>query len=149
MISRVHFSGRRPLDSEPRRALKELIAEVLDEHGATGTVSVVFVGDDEIRGLHRDYLGEDRATDVITFPLEDEDNDQNGAPQVDDLVGEVVVSVDTARREADRRGLPLERELALYSLHGVLHLLGFDDKEPGARGRMRRAEKRYLERFEY
>ena len=140
--SRVLFSGRRALSAAPRAALKRLLSAVLVEHGRVGTVSVVFVDDEEIRRLHREYLDCDHATDVLTFPLEEADG-----PGRDDVLGEIFVSVDTARREADRRSEVLEREIALYALHGVLHLVGFDDGEPDARRRMRRAERKYLERF--
>jgi probable rRNA maturation factor len=105
-------------------------------------VSVVFVGDAEIRDLHRRFLGEDSATDVLAFDLGEPGG--RGDPHPGDLLGEIVVSVETAAREAARRGEPLERELALYALHGLLHLLGLDDSDPGSRRRMRRAEARHL-----
>jgi probable rRNA maturation factor len=80
-------------------------------------------------------MGLDRATDVLAFPLAD-------APG--GLLGEVVASAETARREAAARGLAPADELLLYVVHGVLHLLGFDDHAAGDRRRMRAAERRAL-----
>jgi len=141
----VTLSGRRPLTARWRTSLRRLLSRVLEEGERRGTVHVVFVGDDEIRDLHHRYLGEDSPTDVITFPLAEEGDE--GDPHPDDVLGEIVVSVETARREAARRGLAVERELALYALHGALHLLGLDDTDPASRRRMRRAEARHLARW--
>jgi rRNA maturation RNase YbeY len=99
---------------------------------------VVFVGDDEIREVHRRFFGVDTPTDVVAFPLHD-----------GDLLGEVVVSVDTARSESRARGLTLARELALYAIHGVLHVLGYDHDDRWERRQMRRMEREYLDRFPF
>ena len=85
--------------------------------------------------LHERYSGVEGPTDVLAFPLME-------APR---LVGDVVVSVDTARREAARREHPAYDELVLYAVHGTLHLLGHDDHEAADRKRMRRAERDVLE----
>ena len=96
--------------------------------------------DRRIAALHRQYLDVPGPTDVISFPLEDE-------LAVGALLGEVVVSADTAAREARARRLPFERELLLYVAHGTLHLLGYDDHAPRDRARMHRRQERLLERF--
>jgi probable rRNA maturation factor len=100
-----------------------------------GALSVALVDDRAIRRLHRDHMGLDSATDVLAFPLE-------GSPG--GLLGEVVASAETARREAAARGVAPADELLLYVVHGVLHLLGFDDHAPSSRRRMRAAERRAL-----
>lgn len=97
------------------------------------SLSVVLVDDPEMHALNRQYLAHDYPTDVLSFPL-------GTRP----LVGEVVCSVDTALREARARGHPAADELLLYLVHGSLHLLGYDDHDPGARRRMRAAERRWL-----
>jgi rRNA maturation RNase YbeY len=76
-------------------------------------------------------------TDVLTFDLRHDPGDEA-------IDGEIVVSADTARREADRRGLAPVEELTRYVIHGVLHLLGMDDRTPRDRQRMRREETRIL-----
>ncbi|MEM7234811.1 MAG: rRNA maturation RNase YbeY, partial [Planctomycetota bacterium] len=86
---------------------------------------------------------------VITFPYEDDGELTPGdVPIIGRIIGEIFVSVDTGRREAQERGLVPERELGLYAIHGVLHLVGFDDQSDGDRQDMRDAESRYMERFE-
>ncbi|MEW5932762.1 MAG: rRNA maturation RNase YbeY [Bacillota bacterium] len=86
-------------------------------------MSVALVSDERIRELNSRFLGRDRPTDVLAFPLGD---DAPGA------WGEVVVSVDTARRQAGERNGDLQEELVLLAVHGVLHLLGRDDDSPAA-----------------
>lgn len=93
-------------------------------------VVVALVDDAEIARVHREFLGIDGPTDVITFPY-----------------GEIVVSAETARREADPRGLPPLHELILYVVHGALHLKGYDDRRARDRERMRAAERRVLRRL--
>ena len=101
------------------------------------TLSVAVVNDRAMRTLNREYHGVDEPTDVLAFPLDS----PGGVP----LLGEVICSVETAAREADRRGLPVAREVALYAIHGTLHLLGYDDHTPANRRRMRRRERTLLE----
>lgn len=78
-------------------------------------VSVLFCGDRAIRSLNRRYRREDRATDVLAFPAAD-----------GDLLGDIVVSVPYAARQARKRGEPLAREVERLLLHGFLHLSGYD-----------------------
>ncbi len=95
-------------------------------------LSIAFVTDAAIRRLNRKFLGHDRATDVLAFGLDPRGSRGPGG----ELFGEVVVSADTARREARARGIPVEEELLRYVVHGILHLLGFDDHRPRDRARM-------------
>ncbi|TMA55844.1 MAG: rRNA maturation RNase YbeY [Deltaproteobacteria bacterium] len=81
-------------------------------------LSLALVTDPEIHDLNRRYRGKDRPTDVLSFPLAD-------ALQPS-LLGEVVISVETAARQAQRRGHSLPEELQTLLIHGVLHLLGYD-----------------------
>ena len=102
------------------------------------SVSLAFVADAEIRRLNRRYLGRDRATDVLAFRLQD------GPPLPGGLLGEVVVSAETAAREARLRRLPVEEEILRYVAHGILHLLGYDDRRPRDRARMWARQEREL-----
>ncbi len=97
-------------------------------------LSFALVTDDRMAALNQGFLGHEGPTDVLSFPLQEEPR----------LVGDVVISVDTARREAERRRHPAYDEVVLYAVHGVLHLLGHDDHDPASRRRMRRAERRVL-----
>lgn len=100
---------------------------VLDREGRSGRLAVALVDDDEMSSIHRVYLGIDGPTDVVSFPLDDAH---------DDVIGEVVVSTDTAAREAKARGISLDEEVLRYVVHGTLHLLGYDDHERADRERM-------------
>ena len=88
---------------------------------------MTIVGDRSIRVLNRDYLGRDKATNVISFAMQE---GEFGAlnPQ---LLGDVVISADTAAREADEAGEPFLNRLAFLLLHGILHITGYDHERSG------------------
>jgi probable rRNA maturation factor len=83
---------------------------------------VVIVDDAEIHALNREYLERDRPTNVISFPLQEGEC----AGIQPHLLGDVVISADTAARDAAEAGVPFESELYFLLLHGILHLLGYD-----------------------
>jgi rRNA maturation RNase YbeY len=87
---------------------------------------VALVSDEQMREVNRRFLGRDRPTDVMAFPL----GEGPGA------WGEVVISVDTARRQAEERNGELKEELLLLAVHGTLHLLGWEDDTPAGWQRM-------------
>ena len=85
-------------------------------------LSVLLADDKKIRALNKQYRGQDRATDVLSFSQnEGEENKPNSH-----LMGDVVISTVTAKRQAAEHGLTLEEEIVLLLIHGILHLLGFD-----------------------
>jgi probable rRNA maturation factor len=84
-------------------------------------MSLALVGDSRMSALHEEFMGIHGPTDVLTFPI-----DQDARGRV--TSGEVVVCVPQARREAKRHTIPVRHELLLYALHGMLHLLGYDDR---------------------
>ncbi len=135
-----------PLD---RKAIRALCTNLLRAHGVKADLSLCFVDDAAMRVLNTHYLGRRETTDVLAFPLENgdcpclENRDSHHFPK-EHLLGDVVISAEKALAEARRRRTPVARELALYTAHGVLHLLGYDDHTPAARRRMRRAERRAL-----
>jgi probable rRNA maturation factor len=117
-----------------RARLRSILAAAARAAGPLkGPVEIHLVTDAAIRRVNRERLGHDWATDICTFPMNEPF-----------LWGELIVSMQTARREARERGIPFERELALYVIHGVLHLRGLDDRTAAARARMRAAESRAL-----
>ncbi len=101
-------------------------------------ISVAVVDDPTMHELNRRYLNHDYPTDVLSFTLADEDSH---------LEGQLIVSVDTAAKEAAEYDWTTENELLLYVVHGTLHLVGYDDATPELRGEMREAERRVLSRF--
>jgi len=88
-----------------------------------GDVDLLVVDDAEIRRLNRTYRAVGRRTDVLAFPLEVA---ELPAP----LLGQIVISAETARRQAQRLRVPVRAELELLVTHGVLHLVGWDDRDP-------------------
>jgi probable rRNA maturation factor len=96
-------------------------------------VSIALVSDREIRSLNRRWRGEDRPTDVLSFPLE-----ESGA------LGDVVISIDTARRQAREGGWSLAVELRRLLAHGILHCRGYGHEAPAEARRMAEAERRLL-----
>jgi len=104
-------------------------------------LSVALIGDSEMRQLNLDYRGVDRPTDVLAFS-QTEGEFGDVAP---DMLGDVVVSVDTALRQADQADHALEEELDLLIIHGVLHLLGYDhEKGADEEKKMKGLEKEVL-----
>ncbi len=91
-------------------------------------IEIAVVDDRRIARLNRIYLRHNGPTDVLAFDL--------SGPGDAGLAGQVIVSAETARRQAKRFGHPIAGELALYVVHGLLHLLGYDDHRPRQRRRM-------------
>ena len=96
--------------------------------------SIVLVSDRAIRRLDRDFRNQNKPTDVLSFPTGPDD-----VPHLDKPgLGDIIISVETARRQAFARHHSLERELCVLVIHGLLHLLGYDHEVD--RGEMRRKE---------
>ena len=125
-------------DADPLIAAIQMIAD--DHEIRRSEISVAIVDDPTIRKLNQQYLQHDYETDVISFVLDW--NEDTGS-----LSGQLIVSTDTAATLADDVGSTMQEELLLYVIHGMLHLVGYDDKQPAAALEMRAAEKEYLSRF--
>ena len=108
-------------------------------------ISVTFVDDERIHELNREYRNVDRSTDVLSFPLGEngvyDKNPENGAC----LLGDIVISVETAVRQAETYGHSLQREIGFLTVHSMLHLLGYDHVNGGIEEvRMREKEEHVL-----
>lgn len=107
-------------------------------------VGVVFADDAYIRELNRDYRGIDAATDVLSFALDEgEEPAVQGGPE-ETLLGDIVISLETAARQAEEFGHSLEREVAYLTVHGMLHLVGYDHEQEEDKAAMRRQEEHVL-----
>ena len=139
---RVLISNRQdePVDEE---ALRALARETLrGEDIERAELSVSFVNQEEIAGLHERFMDEPGPTDVLSFPLDDVDGAKDEAKDEEGvrLLGDVVIApVEAARNNP---GDPAA-ELRLLLVHGILHLLGYDHEEDGARTRMWERQERY------
>ena len=118
-----------------KRETTEWIRAVAKSYGRrVGEVGYMFVNDDKILEVNREYLGHDYYTDVITFDYDE-----------DDVVsGDVVISLDTVASNAHLFNKTYEEELYRVIIHGILHLCGINDKGPGEREQMEAAENKAL-----
>lgn len=108
-------------------------------------MSLLLVGEEAMAALNAAYRGVEAPTDVLAFSqLEGEQ--EAGAPDRPELLGDVVLCVPLAERQAAERGETVFEELELLAAHGMLHLAGYDDEEPEAADRMRAAENELLGR---
>jgi len=128
----------------PRRVERAARALLRAVGRPAATLSVTFVGDAAMRRLNREHRGKDRTTDVLSFPLFEPFAvpRRPGPGQPELLLGDVIISVDVAVRQAAAYEATLLQEVERLLIHGLLHLLGHDHEEPGERARMRREEKR-------
>ena len=122
--------------------LERLVPFTLADVGAVGrwTVTVVLTDDARLRALHDRFLGIDSETDVMTFPLGDDDNAVRG--------GDIVVSVERAAAQADDYGHGVAEEVRFLVVHGVLHLCGWNDQNADERSRMWDEQRRLLDVFD-
>ena len=128
----------RELETSYKPELKKMSASVLKNLGApkNSELSISFIRDPEMRELNRRYRNIDRTTDVLSFP-------QGGGPDMT-LLGDIVISLDTADRNSRRYGITRREEIKKLIVHGILHLLGYDHKKKKERDEMRGKEKEIL-----
>ena len=118
-----------------KRDTTKWIRDVAATYGKrVGEIGYLFCDDEYILSVNRQYLGHDYYTDIITFDY----------CEGDVLNGDLVISLDTVRTNADLFGKPYEEELHRVIIHGILHLCGLNDKGPGEREQMEAAENRAL-----
>ena len=109
-------------------AVKTAVCAVIEAENASGRHPCIVLTDDQtIHAYNRDYRNVDRPTDVLSFPADE--GDELTAPP-DGFLGDVIISVDTAKRQAAELGHSVEREIAFLTVHGMLHLLGYDHIDP-------------------
>jgi len=103
-------------------------------------LSLSLVDDEKITALNQKYLSRSRPTDVLAFSMrEGEFSEINPS-----LLGDIVVSVETAKKQAETKGHSLEEELCLLIIHGILHLVGYDHEIPGSQAKEMRKKEREL-----
>lgn len=129
------------------RIVLEKTAQIYDVSAQT-EVSILLIDDEYIHELNRQYRGKDRPTDVLSFALnEGEEPDIIDGPE-ENLLGDIIISIETAARQAQEYGHSLEREMAFLALHGMLHLLGYDHETEEERIEMRKEEEYVLEQLD-
>ena len=114
-----------------KRKVSKWIKQVAENHERkVGDISYIFCSDSKILEVNKKYLSHDYYTDIITFDYSENDV----------IFGDMFISVDTVRTNAEKFGEAYENELYRVIIHGVLHLCGIDDKAPGARSVMEKHE---------
>ncbi len=124
-------------------AARRLLAGLGEDRAS---LSLRIVSDKTMRTLNRDHRGKDKSTDVLSFPQREWTEPASpGEPltvHAEDPLGDIVISVDTAKRQAADYDAPLERELERLLIHGILHLLGHDHERAAERKKMEAEERR-------
>ena len=130
-----------------RRCFQAVLAT--ENFGKDAEVSVSFVTNKEIRSLNKAYRNKDKETDVLSFPLTSEDGTQEvNAETGSVLLGDVVISLEMAVKQANMYGHSLEREVGFLTVHSMLHLLGYDHETSPLEERiMREKEEAVLEKL--
>ena len=118
-----------------KREMNAWIKAVAQKYGRrVGDIGYMFVSDEKILEVNRQYLGHDYYTDIITFDYDEGDR----------INGDIVISLDTVATNAEQYGKTYEDELHRVIIHGILHLCGINDKGPGEREIMEAAENEAL-----
>jgi len=119
-----------------------------EEFKDNAEVSVSFVSNNEIRLLNKNYRNKDRVTDVLSFPLMEGDSVEKNPETGYILLGDIVISLETAVKQAANYGHSLEREIGFLTVHSMLHLLGYDhESSPLDERIMREKEESVLEKL--
>ena len=140
MRARVDLRADHPRGATHGRALKRSAGRFLATLGLQGVeLSISLVTDRAIQRLNRTWRKKDKPTDVLSFPAGETPGGSGPRP-----LGDVVISLDTAVRQARERGLPLAAELERYLAHGLLHLLGHDHHRRAESRRMATMERKLL-----
>ena len=125
-----------------RRDTSAWIKAVAVSYGKrVGSIAYIFCNDDKILEVNRQYLQHDYYTDIITFDYCD---DERLMGKKDTISGDLFISLDTVRSNAEQQGTAYEEELHRVIIHGILHLCGINDKGPGEREVMEAAENKAL-----
>ncbi len=125
----------------PTKLLERAAQAALSFSGAADVdLTLVLTGDARIQALNRDYLHHDARTDVLSFPAGEADPETGRS-----YLGDVIISLPRAIAQAHERGHPVESEVQLLVVHGILHLLGHDHAEPAEKAAMWAAQTEILE----
>jgi probable rRNA maturation factor len=134
----IQIQNRQSTQSLPLPSIRLFLEKCLESLGlCEAELSVLFVSDSEIRQLNRQYRDLDRSTDVLAFSMrEGEDTQINPG-----VLGDIVISAETAQRQGDEIGWGLEKEIFKLLIHGLLHLIGYDhETDPAQAARMQQKE---------
>ena len=130
-----------------RQRVKRRVSHIFKKLGyLKSEISILFIDDIEMRVLNKRYRGKDKTTDVLSFSqIDGYKNSKLRTLNTELLLGDVVISVETAKRQAKQRGHSFNREVLILLTHGILHLLGYDHEGDRKKAvEMRRKEKELM-----
>lgn len=132
--------------SIPEDLLEHAAQEVLrhESESADVDLSIVLTDNARLHELNLNYLGVDSPTDVLSFPASETDGSEIDPETGTRYLGDILISIPRAQEQADAAGHPLESEVQLLIVHGMLHLLGYDHAEPDEKARMWNAQREIL-----
>lgn len=127
-----------------KNKIKKLVRSVFkaEKKGRDAELNIVFIDNKRIKEINKTFLGHNYATDVLSFAYHEPSRKNN-------ITGEIVISVEMAAKFAQKRGFSVEGEIALYLVHGLLHLLGYDDRQKSDAKKMHQREGELLLNFGY
>lgn len=135
----INIESSNEVKSIPPDLIQNAAQAALKHRSANGDMTIVLTDDAQLHELNRDYLGIDAPTDVLSFPASETDP-ETGAR----YLGDILISIPRAETQAQAAGHPLEAEVQLLVVHGVLHLLGHDHSEPDEKSKMWKAQDEIL-----
>ena len=139
----IHIEVNPTLSTSPAADVLERAAHAVLEHqSADGDITIVLTDDAQLHELNRDYLGIDAPTDVLSFPASETDPETARR-----YLGDILISIPRAATQAQTAGHALEDEAQLLTIHGTLHLLGYDHAEAEEKAQMWKAQAEVLERL--
>lgn len=146
----VNYNAISELPNE-EKLIKEVVSRVLEEEKVLPEVDVyiTLTNNEEIHKINKEYRDVDRPTDVLSFPMYERDeiaglkNDTDD--EIEKILGDIIVSIEKVREQAEEYGHSFERELAYLVTHGMLHLLGYDHMIEEEKTVMRKREEEILE----
>ncbi len=132
------FKENTTFDIKQKNKIKAWLKSIAEGYGfAAGDLNYIFCDDEYLLAMNRQYLGHDYYTDIITFDSREDISSKR-------LCGDIFISVDTVKANGTQYGEGFEREIMRVIVHGVLHLIGFDDHTAAEQKRMREAENKAL-----
>ncbi len=139
MELKIYFENQQEKEKvnyELKLLLRHAVLETLEYegHDKITEVSITFTDNEKIHGLNKQYRNVDRPTDVLSFPLLDFEGEEEGfmPPELETMLGDIVISLEKAREQAEEYGHSFEREVAFLCVHSMLHLLGYDHERSDA-----------------
>ena len=140
-MRKISIHNAHPRLKVKRMPIRRLVKDILSSENASRGVDVIFVDDNLMSRLNREFTKREATTDVLSFAM----GEGQPVPVEYPSLGDVYVSLDQAKRQAQERKADLEGEVALLVAHGVLHLLGYDHQGKSERSVMQRKERQYLQ----